>query len=46
MLEEDLNVDISNIIDLINIRNLPEMISDYLHAKDEKKYNNLRKFLK
>ena len=44
MLEEDLNVDISNIIDLINIRNLPEMISDYLHSKEEKKYNNLRKF--
>ena len=44
MLEEDLNVDISNIIDLINIRNLPEMISEYLHSKDEKKYNNLRKF--
>lgn len=44
MLEEDLNVDISNIIDLINIRNLPEMISDYLHSKEEKKYSNLRKF--
>ena len=44
MIKDNLNVDISNIIDLINIKNLPEMICEYLHSKDEKSYSNLRKF--
>lgn len=44
MITENLNVDISNIIDLINIKNLPEMICEYLHSKDDKTYSNLRKF--
>lgn len=44
MIENNLNVDISNIIDLINIKNLPEMICEYLHSKEEKSYSNLRRF--
>ena len=44
MIKDNLNVDISNIIDLINIKNLPEMICEYLHSKNEKSYSNLRKF--
>ena len=44
MIKDNLNVDISNIIDLINIKNLPEMICEYLHSKNEKSYGNLRKF--
>ena len=44
MIKDNLNVDISNIIDLINIKNLPEMICGYLHSKDKKSYGNLRKF--
>lgn len=44
MITDNLNVDISSIIDLINIKNLPEMICEYLRSKDEKSYSNLRKF--
>ena len=43
-MDNNLNVDISNIIDLINIKNLPETICEYLRSKDEKSYSNLRKF--
>ena len=44
MIKDNLNVDISNIVDLINIKNLPEMICEYLRSKNEKQYSNLRKF--
>lgn len=44
MIEEDLKADIANIVDLINIKNFPELISDYLHANGRTKYSNLRKF--
>ena len=44
MIESNLNVDISNMVDLINIKNFPELIIEYLQSKNEKKYNNLRKF--
>ena len=44
MIDENLNADISSVVDLINIKNLPEMISDYLHSKESKKFGNLRKF--
>ena len=44
MIEDNLNADISTVVDLINIKNLPEIISDYLHSKGISKYNNLRKF--
>ena len=40
----DLNVDMSDIIDLINIKSFPEMIAVYLRINGSKKYNNLRKF--
>ena len=44
MFEKDLSADIASIVDLINIKNLPETISDYLHDNGKTKCNNLRKF--
>ena len=44
MLTDDLNTDISNVVDFINIKGLPEIIVDFLHSQNKKKYNNLRKF--
>ncbi len=44
MYEEDLKADISSVVDFINIKSLPEMISVFLHDNGCKKYSNLRKF--